>query len=1847
MKSVALAAFFVLISSFMASAATKPDFAFPKKVSATALRSFERALDTGDAPASVRALIDYGLAQGAVDNDSLSRVFTLLDRGRRAMTDPTARAVYDLLEADIYTAIYNANRYTYDARKMPLSPLPPDYNLWSGAQFRKVISDLVVRAMGHGAGERLTTWRGCISGIDRAMEPYYPFVSDFIYSKGIDLLGDVLRVGNILPVKMISASQPGIPANDDAATILEAYRGWLSESGIAVPTAINASLRRLDFIVNHVADRRGDEIGVARDKALRDLLGRYGDSEYSGQIIAALADIYVDNPEIRFRRMTAVAADAEELLRRFPNAPQAGCLKNIIVESRRPQMSLTSPTMFAPGEPVEIAVTATNVVEGRIDIYRVASASSGWVTLGPSATKIGTLSVSSGPDVPARADLRLSYTFPSEGSYILVPVLTVDGYPDRETSYEVVTATRLALAVTKFTQPAFWVVDPESGEPVEGATVKMGRSRQRTTLKTIGTTDANGTFAFDPKSIDGGGYVVASKGSDNSVAVSFWNSSVQKPGSRLIVKGFTALPLYRPGDEVLWSAIAYETGENGNSLAADRRIKVTMRDANYQVVDTLSAVTDSMGRIEGSFAIPQGGLSGNFTIIFDDGAGQADFTVSDYKLPTFAIDFDRPRPNASGDYTISGTVKSYSGFPQADAAVALVLSSGQRWRWWGGGLPVEFASLATTTDADGCFSVTIGSSGLALAPYPDGIFTVRADVTAANGESHTASTSFSIGKALSLMGSLPAAIDASVPTAVDIRLVDVDNKPVGVPVSYTIARGDSVVARGTLPADRRLDLASVPSGRVDITFSAADADSLALSTVIYRPTDKTSPVEAVLWTPAVKLALPSSRRGRLLVGAAWPTYAQLTIATQKRIVEQRWVKLDAGLREIDITLPDEVDDATLTLAASARYRVGELSVALSVDGTSKAISLSVESFRDKTRPGDNETWRFSVSDAQGRGRQAALLLDMYNNAIAALEAPSFGFRPYSFGGYSFTRSIYDPSSKMHAGVSKRINGSDCFIPGSPDFNTWSRAWLTFRGYIRGTMLMKSSATFNSAMTADEAAVEEVADLGAAAPRTAGGNYAAGEDEAKDGQTAPGNSDCRPAEMPLALWRPVLTTDADGRLTFTFTVPNANTTWTLAALAVTPDVMTDLRELEMTVSKPVMVQPNPPRFMRAGDKAVVATSVMNNSESPAVIDVTVEAYNPADGRIVASLTRSVSVGAMQAAVVDMPVVAEPDLTMIGLRVRGRSGSFADGEQTIIPVLPSATSVIESTPFYIAPGDGAFTLDIPAGRGSDNKLVLDFTENPAWAVVTALPGLLDGDISTSPEAAASIFSAAVARGLIRDNKAIARALEEWTRSDRSDSTLVSMLERNNDLKMLMLRATPWMADAAADTERMTRLALLFDRATTDRAIANGIDVLARLVREKGWSWTAGGQELSPWATTSVLFILGRLNSLGYMPADKRLARMIENAVEWFDADAAREYRRYPQGNYTFYTFVRDLYPDIAQSTAASAVSSATVQQLLGRWRDLPVVNKAVAALILEHHSYHSSAMTILESLREYANVSPTRGMWWPSAEQASFSIGAGNLSQTVMLQAFAAVDPSAKKDIEAIRQWLILQKEVQNWGASPATTDIVATFLQTSGRWMTPARGVDIAVDGNDVELPQTDRLMGHFRVALPADASTLSIGRQADAPSWGAVIRRYTAQIDEIPAASQEDLSITKRYLVVDNTDVSSTEPIAVGRRVRVELTVKAKRALQYVTIVDDRPACFEPVEQLPGYLWSEGLGFYRENASTATRLFVDAMPAGTYVLTYDMWVNNAGEFLSGVATAQSQYAPAITAHSAGSALTVR
>ena len=254
---------------------------------------------------------------------------------------------------------------------------------------------------------------------------------------------------------------------------------------------------------------------------------------------------------------------------------------------------------------------------------------------------------------------------------------------------------------------------------------------------------------------------------------------------------------------------------------------------------------------------------------------------------------------------------------------------------------------------------------------------------------------------------------------------------------------------------------------------------------------------------------------------------------------------------------------------------------------------------------------------------------------------------------------------------------------------------------------------------------------------------------------------------------------------------------------------------------------------------------------------------------------------------------------------------------------------------------------------------------------------------------------------------------------------------------------------------------------------------------------------------------------------------------------------------------------------------------------------------------------------------------------------------MLQAFAAVDPSAKKDIDAIRQWLILQKEVQNWGTSPATTDIVATFLQTSGRWMTPARGVAVAVDGNNVELPQTDRLMGHFRVALPADASTLSIGRQADAPSWGAVIRRYMAQIDEIPAASQEDLSITKRYLVVDNTDVSSTEPIAVGRRVRVELTVKSKRALQYVTIVDDRPACFEPVEQLPGYLWSEGLGFYRENASTATRLFVDAMPAGTYVLTYDMWVNNAGEFLSGVATAQSQYAPAITAHSAGSALTVR
>jgi len=1870
----------LLLPFINADAATpkQPDFAYPKNVSTQSEKNLAKAMAESDGPGIVRSLMDYYLAQTAISADKSSDALYRIGDVTGKVGDPALKGVLYLLQADIYNGIYKNHRWKYDGRDIPLLPLPDDYNLWSGEQFKAKILNLVDSALVFAPQlERvpLKNFKSVINA-DAQTYIYYPSLYDFVANRSVTIMSGLtpgqrlFSWGLLVPRDVYIVSK--FPQSDPiVARILDIYASLLRINSGKTAAVLNVDISRIAFIFNRIYqnDENSDQKLMA---LLRSLYEENVASEYSGDVLCFIAERCPECDPKWFY------ASLNSNITRYPNYWRKNCLLNAKNSISVKTVRVDIPWSVSPEKSVKIDVALGNLNSVALNIYDVSSAPiyDNNIRLKDALSRklVTTLKVSAEGDVPFTASASVEYKFPKVGNYIIVPV--IDGVEQADRSFTKVHVTHYALGSSSFKDRKLWVVDAMTGKPVDAArlTVYKDIYRKKPVPMVIGETSDNGSLVF---SITGS--AVAEKNGDKyaqPLYVYDYHES-QDEKWQPSAAGFSSLPLYHPGDTVSWTAVCYEFKGKEQRPRRGVEVKAVMRDASYNPVDTIVTETDSYGRIYGKFLIPKDCLTGHFMIAVDNYISAVEFEVSDYKLPTFHVEFQPVEKNypSNGDVTIRGKAVAYSGFPITDAKVTVDVSVSQRMRWWWNrSKGISFNTKDVTTGSDGSFEVSVDSATLAIAPIPDGVFTAGVSVLSASGETQTAAATFVTGTKYDIRVSLPDAIEiGNGVTHITADVVNYQDSVISLPINYIVKRDSFVVARGTmLPADRNIDFRSLPSGEYKLTFSLEDAglaDEYTASAVIYRRDDKSTPVPGtLLWHPSNSVVIKGDRSGEWLYATDCDTYLLVTVWTSDGIISQKWVKSPAGMHTLDIQLPDNVDDATVSVSATGAYRRAAAEINVKRSGREKGIKFITESFRDHLIPGSEETWTFRVVDNTGDGKKAAVILDMYNTALDALATQNWKLTFYNGGSRRFNFYANNPGEINSAYYSKYSRNKSCPALLHPGFNTYGRSFAdgvvavynTVEQVSTGMMIrgvanrsMKKAA---SVVVEEEAADEVVADM--AVPVMAD-NSDAGVPGAGivtgDANAVPKEKDFsyRQSEVPLAFFSPALTTDANGNLSFAFTVPNANTTWGFRAVAYTDSLLSTDFSADVLADKPVMVQPNLPRFLRSGDKAQVLANVMNGSGEEQVVTTKVEIFNPSDGDVLSEHTVVDTVAPSATSTVSVMIDTPSEGAFIGYRVKSSAGSFADGEQALIPVLPATTPVIDTYPFYISPDSLEFSMELPTVP-SDAKVSLQFCGNPTWYVVTALPGLLDFEPSTANQAAATIFSASIATGLLRDNPMIADALKEWEKSDKSDSTLTSMLERNDDLKIMLLSSTPWMLDAKSDTERMARLALLFDKKTVENAYSAAIGLLKRLECDGGgWAWYTRGDEPSLWATENVLMMMGRLRSLGYLPADKLLSKMILNAISYIDKEVARQYSKYPDtADYITYIYMRDYFNGFTSTVGASAAVSATVQNILRKWNNASIFNKAVYARILKNHGYPSVAKRILASLREYSESTPEKGMWWPSLDNMTlWSMGKVGAT-AVALEAFAAIEPGCD-DIDKIRQWLILQKEAMDWGSSVTTSATIAAILSASGKWVKPSAETTVSVGNYVISPVAVESMTGYFRVPLSApvvSGKELRVIKGEGSPSWGAVFCQYTDSITDVKESSCDAMSIRKSiYKVVPGAAGMSAETIDtlhVGDKIKVSLILDVERDMDYVAIVDDRPACYEPVEQLPKPIVAEGIYFYRENRNASTRFFISHLPKGTYILTYDMWVNNAGIFTSGIATVQSQYAPQLSAHSAGGMLKV-
>ena len=1813
MRKLILSLLVILIGSSAARAASvveEPDFAFPQ----TVITNADSVLRVSKSPVErMAAVMQIASAKFSVDNDSIGAVNDLLTSAAARTTDPAARALLDLYRAKILAAVYGDYRYRYDQVEAPLSPLPANPQEWSGAQFKSVIKGIIGEAMAAvpALGDAdIAKYASIIRSTDNS-RVFYPRLSDFIYLTSLDLaeiIGDD-ELQNKIMNEALSTQPEGTPQRavwikSDAKVLQKNYERY--------PTGLTGG-----YLLYRLSDFNSD--------SLVETLRIYLSTEPANIVTAAL--------ESRYKLLT------------------------------RPVAEISCNSTVVPGSKLKVKVASCHADRVGVLLYRVKAPRTfiRWEMSPNDLTLVDENEIlSDTPDFPLVDSVYFDIKDP--GIYFVCP--KISGASGKEfNNYVEVTATPYVPFVVGVNNIyATALVSLTDGAPVKDADISL-YPRIGNDVN-FGRTDYQGiaraTLRKDIYDKGLNANIFITKGKNvyylgDRQRITYYPESLDIDG--LDTQFFLSRPIYHLGDEVEWSMVLgrYDAANARAQVCAGIEVDIVLRDPNYQIVDSVTLTTDDNGRVYGSFRIPTDRLTGYYNLELKSTAyahllpqrATQSFMVSDFKPDDTELTGVKVVMNPDGSSTVTGRLVTMSGMGIANGQVTVSYSPLIYWWWWRLNRDnAKNAAIEATTDDKGYFTVTARADELS----PNTDYTVNVRAVAPSGE--TAETYANLYNCDVVSVTSETALwntDDTKPMPVFAMR---SNSRIAASAEWTLFREGDVVGSGSCRIDSTgtaIDLASYPAAAYRLAFKLAGdykvvGDTIDITT--YSVKRNQVPADLSLLTPVTNITVKPGESASFKLGVPdkTPVYIFYLSSTNIENVEVR--ELKAGFHDIKIPALASGKQMRVVIATLDGDSFDQQTVNIDCENQSQ-LSLKIESWRDKLVPNTAETISFTLSHIDGSPVSGGFVATMYNRALDQLQQMFYPQSTDLFRRFTYNRDInyrlsYYRSDIGATSVSANVGRMNYFSVDAPVF-----AYLNFNrnyaiNYLSATVMRSSSADGGangqkmavmgqvtrsySADTAD--AVEAVEDEAVAEPTLAAGAPAPepAADAVKDVY--------REGEVLQAFFRPDMSFGADGSATLTYTVPNANGSWKFIATAWDQMAYCATQMRTAVASKPVMVQPNVPRFLREGDRAEVSVAVFNNTDDDGSISCLFEVFDPNTGEVISSDAPQLDVKAGASVVRTVSVTAPVGSQAVGLRAKATLGNYTDGEQNLIPILASGMTVVDSETFYLTDANPNFVSTIPSSEDSAD-FTLQYCANPVWDVVKALPSLYNATPKTAIDAAYSIYSALTARGLSRRFPEINRAIDMWTASP-ADSALVSKLYKNEDLKLATLQQTPWMQAAASQTERMSQLALTFDKTEINRTFDAAVDALDRLQRtDGGFAWGSWSEKSSLWTTCMVLETLGRLNSWGFLTGTAKLDKIIDRAFTYVDANV----RDTDFG----YAYLMTFYPDRKPSTTtAQAVLHKTLQFAAANWRKASTSQKARWAVMLNGHGYGAVAKEIVASLRQFEVHSPQAGISFPSVNSVD--------TYSTILQAFAAVDP-VESELDAMRQWLVLRTQVSDDLMACDRRSLISAILSTGSRWTTlRAAKSPVTVGGSTLDVDRVEAVTGTFSVKLPAgDAGKgIRVSRPAgNGVSYGSLTSVYSQPLDRVEARGSSEISISKRFLVQRGGEWVETSSVSVGELVRVQLKVQISRDMEYLTVIDRRPAAFEPVDQVPGYVYSGGAAFYRENNDSATNLFIGYLPRGTYYITYDMNVSVAGAFASGPAAIQSQYAPELNARSGSSRLSVK
>ena len=1470
-------------------------------------------------------------------------------------------------------------------------------------------------------------------------------------------------------------------------------------------------------------------------------------------------------------------------------------------------------------------------------------------------------------------------------------------------------------------------LDRKTGQPIGGVEVTFYRGRN-TNYKEYDkvTTGADGSKVFKSSNDSYTSYV-ARKGDDRAMlkqSVYLRNRpNEHEVDTETHLTLLTDRSIYRPGQTVYVKGVVYsQKGEEAN-VVQGKTYHLTLHDVNGKELSAADVRTNDFGSFDASFVLPAAALNGSFSIRTSNGEGHKEIRVEEYKRPTFEITFEPVKEayRIGDKIELKGHVESFSGATVQNVPLSYRIT-GNSWRVWN-----------LTEDPQAADSVMIDGKGDFVIPIElksdDNqqalSITVEATVTNEAGETQTARWSiWASQQAYTMDLDIPAYLNKAVaaqPAANGTRqgwsFTPVVNNAAGQPqdvmlhyrlyrmdkegAAYTDVKQQKAVEEGTVKSNENhifSSFATLPSAQYMLELTVVGEESLPAEQQslhwqtfnLYSNADTQfgTFVDIFLDKGQQRLTFDEQHPASFVFGTSHAdAYVLMDVFAGNKRIESKSLQLNNALRKFEFPYKEAYGEGVTILFTFVKDdRVYMRQLQIEKTKPEKKLSMKWEVFRDKLQPGQQEEWRLVIKTPDGAPAAAEMLAYMYDASLDKI------YRHYQDLYVYYSRYFYSAgrhqSTNSRSHWSFRWNGKDYQVP------VWEwdyldiprvRFYRMYSGALGATRMMKSVNAF--AMDTGMVMAEEEMDAApqmAMAEATADSKGVAIEDEQEVPAEEPQGNETtvRTNFAETAFFYPQLRTNDKGEVVLSFTMPESLTRWNFRGIAHTKDMMVGNLRAEAVTQKDFMLQPNMPRFVRMGDQVNIAAVVANLTEEPVDGKVVFTLFDPVTDKAIATQTKTFKVEGKANAAVSFGFDVTEAYHLLGVRMVADGGKFSDGEQHVLPVLSNKQYVTETLAMPIRGNQTReFTTETLFNHqhpsATQKQLTVEFTGNPAWYAVQALPEISEPTSDNAIAWASAFYGNMLASYIANSQPRIYQVFNRWKLGGGDKQTLLSQLEKNQELKEIILSETPWVMDAQSETERKQRLGLLFDINQMNNRIETDLTKLQGLQNEDGgWSWFSG-MESSYYTTTYITGLLIRLDMLlkegvenGRQPSavntqSTTVQEMKQKGFAFLHTKMLEHYREmlknYGKGKlpkYLSYMEMQYLYLIAVGDMTVPAQNKEAYNHFLSlvdnNLKDGDVISKAQSAIIQHKTGKLKSAQDFINSLKEHMVDEDEMGAHFAFLDKPYTWAMIPVPQHVATMEALKFVGGNDEL-IEEMKMWLLKQKQTRGWNSSICTVDAIYALL---------CRGANLLENKGDVRITFADRVMetisptksdtpdlGYIKEVFTdkqtVEAPVIKVEKRDDGIAWGAAYAQYFTPMTDIQQHGKE-LNLERRFYVerIDAQGKKTLRQIGDGAQLKVgdvvvsRMTITLDRAMDFVQLKDRPAACFEPVAQLSGYRWN-GVGYYMEIEDAATNYFFDMLGKGMHVLEVRYRVQRTGTYQVGASTVQSAYAPEFASHSSG------